>query len=195
VAKYEIHPLGLMMGQGIDRELLDSRLKGFLCKRDTQLERFIHEQAVIYEQRGFGRTYLVFDPSVGADNSIPSLAAFFTLAITATDYSGISKSKREKVLGSKPGRDTFEAFGGILIGQLARDDRYDASFINGSELLIECEKYIARGRQHLGGRIVYLDCRGPLVETYRQSNYKLLVNEPNDDGYFKMYKVLPDEYV
>jgi retron-type reverse transcriptase len=119
---------------------------------------------------------------------------YFTLAITATDYSGISKSKKEKVLGSKPGRSTFKAFGGILVGQLARDDRYDATFINGAELLIECERYIERGRQFLGGCIVYLDCKQALVETYQKSHYKLLANEPTEEGYFKMYKVLPDRY-
>jgi hypothetical protein len=128
-------------------------------------------------------------------DDIPPVAAFFTLAITATDYSNISKSKKERVLGSKPGRNTFKSFGGILIGQLARDDRYGSDFVNGGDLLLQCERYIELGRRYIGGRIVYLDCKEALVSTYQSNHYKLLTNEPGEDGYFKMYKVLPDTYV
>jgi hypothetical protein len=102
---------------------------------------------------------------------------------------------RDRPLGSKPGRNTFKAFAGILIGQLARDDRYSSDFINGAELLEECELYIEHGCRYLGGRIVYLDCKKALVETYNRSNYRLLSPVPNNEGFYKMYKVLPDKVV
>ncbi|MDR1185459.1 MAG: hypothetical protein LBK67_11785 [Coriobacteriales bacterium] len=194
MAKYVIQPLSDFLKPDTNQELLDQKLGEFCCARDIQLKKFIHTQAVNYEKKGFSRTYLVFDLTAEQQLSIPPIAAFFTLAITATDYSEISKSKKAKVLGSKPGRETFKAFGGILIGQLARDDRYDSSFINGAELLDECERYIEYGRQFLGGRIVYLDCRAALVKTYQNSDYKLLTDTPSTEGYYKMYKVLPDKY-
>jgi hypothetical protein len=194
-AKYEVHSLGLLIESKEDAKLLGKQLREFRCSRDVRLEKFIHEQAIIYENKGFGRTYLIYDVSSGDLDTLPSIAAFFTLAITATDYSELSKSKKAKVLGSKPGRETFRAFGGILIGQLARDDRYDSSFINGKELLDECEKYIELGRQYIGGRIVYLDCKAALVRTYQRSNYKLLTDMPSNEGYYKMYKVLPDKAI
>jgi hypothetical protein len=193
MAKYFIQSLGELLDSNVDQELLDQKLGEFCCVRDSQLEKFIHRLAVVYEKKGFGRTYLVFDSSF-KEQPVPPIAAFFTLAIAATDYSEISKSKKAKVLGSKPGRETFNAFGGILIGQLARDDRYDSSFINGAELLDECERYIEYGRQFLGGRIVYLDCREALVKTYLRSDYKLLTDTASTEGYYKMYKVLPDKY-
>jgi hypothetical protein len=193
MASYRILSLGGVIEHGTDRELLDQRLTEFHCKRDKQLERFLHGQAISYENKGFGRTYLVFDISTDTLQLIPPIAAFFTLAITATDYSEISKSKKAKVLGSKPGRETFKAFGGILIGQLARDDRYGSDFINGETLLRECEAYIERGRRYIGGRIVYLDCKAALVGTYQKSSYKLLIDTPSAEGYYKMYKVLPDK--
>jgi hypothetical protein len=59
---------------------------------------------------------------------------------------------------------------------------------------MECEKYIEMGRQYIGGRIVYLDCKDALIETYQRSQYKLLSSEPTEDGYYKMYKILPDKY-
>jgi hypothetical protein len=192
MGKYAVAPLGELIDDGFDVGLLENRLKGFRCVRDEQLESFAHDLALFYEAKGYGRTYLVFDTTDEARDEIPAIVAFFTLALTATDYSGINKSKKEKVLGSKPGRNTFKAFAGILIGQLARDDRYGSDFINGSELLGECERYINYGRHYLGGRIVYLDCRRELVKTYQKSDYKQLTDVPSDEGYFKMYKVLPD---
>lgn len=194
-AAYEIVPLKSLIKTRKDKELLVIQLRGFSCSRDSQLEKYIHEQAIPYEIKGLSRTYLVYDVSKAAFVAAPSIAAFFTLAITATDYSEISKGKREKVLGSKPGRNTFDAFGGILIGQLARDDRYGADFIDGEALLQECEAYIEMGRQYIGGRIVYLDCKEALVKTYQKSHYKLLTNDPSPEGYYKMYKVLPEMVV
>jgi hypothetical protein len=195
MAKYAIQPLGDFLKLGTNQELLGQKLGEFCCTRDSQLEKFIHTQAEVYEKKGFGRTYLIFDLTAKQQLPIPPIAAFFTLAITATDYSGTSKSKKARILGSKPGRETFRAFGGILIGQLARDDRYDSSFINGAELLDECERYIEYGRQFLGGRIVYLDCKKALVKTYQKGDYELLTDSPSAEGYFKMYKVLPDQYM
>jgi hypothetical protein len=192
---YEVFSLGSLARNKGDRELLEGRLGEFCCARDEQLEKFIRSQAFFYESKGYGRTYLVFDTGDEDPDTFPPIAAFFTLALTATDYSGISRNKKEKVLGSKPGRNTFRSFAGILIGQLARDDRYGPSFIDGETLLRECENYIELGRQYLGGRIVYLDCKKPLIETYQKNSYRLLSDEPTDEGYYKMYKVLPDRVV
>jgi hypothetical protein len=192
MAAYTITPLGVLLDSGFDMKLLERRLKEFRCIRDEQLQSFVHEQVIFYETKSYGRTYLVFDTSTDTADSIPRIAAFFTLALTATDYSGISRSKKEKVLGSKPGRNTFKSFAGILIGQLARDDRYGSNFINGETLLRECEAYINLGRRYLGGRIIYLDCKDAVIKTYQKSNYKLLADVASAEGYFKMYKILPD---
>ncbi|MDR1183315.1 MAG: hypothetical protein LBK67_00790 [Coriobacteriales bacterium] len=193
--KYDVAQLSDFLDSEMSAKLLETKLREFRCKRDSQLEKFIHTQAMRYELKGFSRTYLVFDTDENPAFESPTIAAFFSLAITATDYSEIGRNKREKVLGSKPGRETFRAFGGILIGQLARDDRYDSSFINGGELLDECEKYIEFGRQYIGGRIIYLDCKKELVQTYQKGNYKLLIDAPSSEGYFKMYKILPDKII
>jgi hypothetical protein len=189
---YEIIPISALMTNKGEAGLLELRLKEFVCLRDRQLEDFIHNKAIGYEAKGFSRTYLVADTSVEPSSGFRPIAAFFTLAITATDYDNISRSRKEKVLGSKPGRNTFKAFPGLLIAQLARDDRYGSDFINGEALLLECEHYIELGRQYVGGRNIYLDCKEPLVTTYQKSGYRLLSDASTEEGYYKMYKVLPD---
>jgi hypothetical protein len=190
---YEVYPIGWIIDSGYSPELLEQRLKEFCCSRDKQLESFIQNRAIFFETKGLSRTYLIFDTTATGSNKVPPIAAFFTLALTSTNFLGISKSKRAKVLGPKPGRNSFDAFGGILIAQLARDDRYGPAFIDGTTLLRECESYIELGRQYLGGRIIYLDCKKALIDKYRQSGYALLHDTAGSGGYFKMYKILPDK--
>ena len=193
MSDYQVLSLSGIIDRTKDRKLLEQRLGEFLCSRDKQLENFIHSKALVYESKGFSRTYLVIDFSGEPQYGFQPIAAFFTLAITATDYDHVSRSKKEKVLGAKPGRNTFKAFPGILIAQMARDDRYASDFISGAALLQECEHYIDLGRQYVGGRNIYLDCRESLVSTYQRGGYRLLVDKPTEEGYYKMYKVLPDK--
>jgi hypothetical protein len=118
------------------------------------------------------------------------IVAFFTVAITSTDFRDISKSRKRKVLHSKPGRDSQDFFGGILVGQLGRADGFDSSDINGQEMLSDAEIVIENGREHIGGKIVYLDCKAPLIPVYQQNGYNLVKEEPFASGYYKMFKIL-----
>jgi hypothetical protein len=95
------------------------------------------------------------------------------------------------VLGGKPGRDTKDHFGGILVAQLARSDDFDSSDINGRELILSAEKIIEQGRYFIGGKIVYLDCRTPLIDFYRENGYALVSDGPYPSGFYKMFKSLP----
>jgi hypothetical protein len=169
-------------------ELLEHIIKEFSCEKDPDVEWFIKNNALNYERKGLSRTYLYIADVTG----FPVIAAYFTLAITATSFEGISKSRKAKVLGFKPGRDTKDHFGGILIGQLARTDGFDQSDISGQEMLEDAEVLIEKGRYYLGGKIVYLDCKEPLIKFYEQNGYTLVTQTPHQDGYYKMFKSLPE---
>jgi hypothetical protein len=95
------------------------------------------------------------------------------------------------VLGFKPGRNTKDHFGGILIGQIARADDFSSSDINGREMIYDAEDIIRQGRYFLGGKIVYLDCKKQLIEFYQENGYSLVVQESFPNGYYKMFKTLP----
>jgi hypothetical protein len=58
-------------------------------------------------------------------------------------------------------------------------------------MIYDAEDIIEQGRYFLGGKIVYLDCKEPLIEFYRENGYSLVVREPLPSGYYKMFKVLP----
>jgi len=169
-------------------ELLDRMIEGFSCAKEHDVEWFIKNNALNYERKGLSRTYLYIADATGT----PTIAAYFTLAITATSFEGISKSRKEKVLGFKPGRDTKDHFGGILIGQLARADKFTSLDIGGQEMIEDAETLIEKGRYFLGGKIIYLDCKEPLIEFYKRNGYMPVVQTPYSDGYYKMFKTLPE---
>jgi hypothetical protein len=94
---------------------------------------------------GRGKSYLY----ITQDGENISIVAYFSVAITSTDFERISKSRKAKVFGGKPGRDTKDYFGGILIAQFARGDAFDSSDINGREMILDAEKIIDQGRYYL----------------------------------------------
>jgi hypothetical protein len=167
--------------------LLDQMIEEFSCVKDSDVEAFIKEKSIRYERSGLSRTYLY----ITQDGENTGIVAYFSVAITSTDFEGISKSRKAKVLGGKPGRDTKDHFGGILIAQLARGDAFDSSDINGREMILDAEKIIDQGRYYLGGRIMYLDCREPLIDFYRESGYALVSDKQYSNGLYKMFKSLP----
>ena len=171
-----------------ESEILDKLITGFLCHADTDVEAFLKNNAIKYERKGLSRTYLyIYD-----DGTSAYVVAYFTIAITSTSFKKISKSRKANVLGFKPGRDTKDHFGGILIGQLGRADGFDSSDINGQEMIEDAESIIEKGRYYLGGKIVYLDCKEPLIKLYKDNGYKLVIKTPYQGGYYKMFKVLPE---
>jgi hypothetical protein len=90
-----------------------------------------------------------------------------------------------------PGRDSQNHFGGLLIAQLARNDDFPLSAITGAEIIEDCEEIIRLARDYIGGRAIYLDCRGELIDFYMNHGYSLLKAKPFTNGLYKMVKVPP----
>jgi hypothetical protein len=178
--------------QAGDERLLEieTQLKEFSCARNTDVQSFIREKAIRYERSGLSRAYLYLKTNKSIGNRY-SVVAYFAIAITSVDFTGVSRSKRTKVLGGTPGRDDQEHFGGLLVAQLARDDSYDSAVIDGTELLEDCEAMVEQGRIYLGGRMLYVDCREELVRFYERNGYKVLKTVPEERDLFTMFKGFP----
>jgi hypothetical protein len=169
---------------------LEPQLMSFNCKRDTDIESFIHNKAIDYERSGYSRTYLYSAPDPKANNEY-SIVAYFTVAITSVSFADISKKKKSKVLGGFPGRDTQDHFAGLLIAQLARSDDFDKTYIDSKRMITDAESIITKGRKYLGGKLIYVDCKEPLIQLYSGFGYKLIIDGQYANGLYKLFKVLP----
>jgi predicted GNAT family N-acyltransferase len=168
-------------------ELLETQLREFRCIRDTDVEAFIQNRAIDYEESGLSRTFLY----LGGDDEKVEIVAYFTLALTSVNFTGISGKKRQKVLGRTPGRDSQDHFAGLLVGQFARCDGFDNTVISGTEMMHDCEGVIEEGRKYFGGKVLYLDCREHLRNYYERYGFLLLNQTSTETGLYKMFKVLP----
>ncbi|MCL2807074.1 MAG: hypothetical protein FWD27_02760 [Coriobacteriia bacterium] len=170
---------------------LEKKLKEFSCTRDNDIERFIQSNAIAFERSGLARTYFytLLDKTSGKERT--GIAAYFSVAITAADFSGVGRSKREKILGRTPARERQDYFGGLLIAQLARNDCYDGSVITGAELMSDCLEVIEQGRDFVGGRALYLDCKKALVPYYEKFGFKELRLSEDDSGLSTLFMGLP----
>jgi hypothetical protein len=186
----ELQSLRELIISAYPRELLERQLREFSCKRDIDVETFMHSKAIDYEISGLSRTYLY-----QLDNALPGdtldIVAYFSVALTSVNFSGLSENRRRKVLGQTPGRSSQDNFAGLLIAQLARSDRYDTSTISGERMIGDCEAVIEIGRNYLGGKVAYLDCREPLIAYYERYGYRLVSERASVSGLYKMFKVLP----
>jgi hypothetical protein len=171
-------------------ELLNRQLGEFSCSRDLDVQSFLRDKAIDYERAGYSRTYLYQTYDSGNDGSL-TVAAYFTVAITSVSFTDISRNKRMKVLGGFPGRDSQDHFAGLLIAQLARSDVFDKTHIGGKQLVDDAERIIARGRKYLGGKLIYVDCKFPLIKLYEGLGFKPITGSEYSDGLYKLFKVLP----
>ena len=186
----------LELGEDKTKEILSS----FSCPKGPDVENFLHEKAIIFENQSYATSYLLFASYKG----MQQLAGYFTLAhkqFTISDRAvrqrtpggrttGISKTMLKKI--RKFG--TYDELVGVytipapLIGQLGRNFASGdgkQKLITGDELLkIACDK-VWETQRLFSGRIVYLECE----------DIPVLVNFYEDNGFVVFGKRMldPDE--
>ena len=177
-------------------ETINSAFSEFKCEREKDLETFLVNRAIRYEQKGFGRTYLCLDNKAKEQGKL-SIIAYFTISFTAMRIDGLSSSKKKKVLGDYPGRDTITFAPSFLIGQLGRSDSYSQKYISGHDLLKECYHMLSLAYGVIGGQMVILECREHMFSKfYENYGFKKLHDDLNEDGLYTLYqKINFDEYI
>jgi hypothetical protein len=170
---------------------LEKKFKEFHCIRDNDIERFIQNNAVAFERSGLARTYFYTNDESDSFDEKMGIVAYFTVTVTAADFSGVGRNKREKILGRMPARDKQDFFGGLLIAQFARNDGYDGTYINGLEMMRDCLEVVESGRDYTGGRTLYVDCKKPLITYYENHGFRLLRAEPDANALYTLFTGLP----
>lgn len=182
-----IESLSALLSEGLSKSSLKRALSAFECKRDTDVESFLRRYALANETSGASRTYLVLDEDQLAHGYLV-VVAVLSLAMVVTDYSRISAEERREILGPVPHLSTSEHFPGYLLAQLARSDTYTHEDFDCHELLVFAERKIREAISRIGGSMIYLDCKEPLIGYYEAQGYEVLYLD--DNGLYKLYKVV-----
>lgn len=163
-------------------------LKKFKCSRETDLENFLHKNAIIYEESNIGKTFLIMDEDL-LDLGEWKILAFFTTGQSSINISNITKSKRKKLLGNIPGRDNLQHIPVLLIGQLGRDDNVNSHELPGEIILNEAYEVIRKAVMIIGGKLLILECREHMFSKFYQNQGFYKLNDSSDSsGLLTLYK-------
>lgn len=155
------------------RDRVYARLQEFECERSEHLQAFARHTVAKWEQHGHSRTYVLINPVGDGDIDV---AGFFTVGMTALDYSNANSSLRKKLSGAVSSKRT----GAYSIAELARSDRYTSEDLPGSVILSEAKRVIAEARQYVAGRFAVVDCQPKVFENlYEPAGFRQIdVAEP-----------------
>jgi len=178
--KNKVFPLRKLI-VALPPEELSDIISSFSCKRNADVESFLRKSAIMYEKRHISRTYLIF-----ADDVPRKVAAYFTIAVSSMDVSGLecSKELRKKM-------NINEGFAqSYLIGQVGKHD--DGAKGLGKFAISSAVERIMASNERVGCRVIRLDCKPSLVKYYTDSGF---TNTGKDEkkGLYRMVRIINTE--
>ena len=167
----------------------------FSCSKDSDVENFLKNRAIVFEKMGKSRTFLIFDE----DKEDFKLLAYFTLALQVLKIPESFSNRRIKQLdgfNAKIHGERILEFPALLIGQLAKNDLY-RDCMSGYELVQYCLSTLLDGQIRLGGRIVMLECKDIpyLISFYKQFGFAKLEKDYKEGDLIQLIKILREEEI
>jgi hypothetical protein len=151
--------------EGVSVSNITDALSNFTCRRNLEVQDFLRKDAISFDLHHRARTYL-------CTNDNGSLIGFFTLAIKDFEISEtVSNQKRKKLTYGKTNTRHVPAY---LIAQIAKDERVPDKI--GGAMIKEALEYIKMAREHVGGRIVVIECvpDDKLIRFYEDNGFAYL---------------------
>lgn len=157
----------------------DRSKSSFSCTKNIDLQDFLHNKAVTFENNLRSRTYLYLD------NITQEVAAYFTVTISTLHTDGISPKVTKLLDGYKDDVASIPCF---LIGQLGKSDKFEPQKI-GEYILDDAIGIIDRSQQSLGGRFILLDAinKEQVIKFYETNAFFPIENNPTSES-IKMIK-------
>lgn len=147
-------------------------ISNFICEWNKDIQDFLHNSAIRFEQANRSRTYLIIDEERSNSDSL-YIYAYFTIAIKHMEISeSVSGSKRKKLDGISKEAESVICY---LIGQLGKNDffRYE---IEGKEILDYAMSLISDIFDKIGGRFVLVECENEpkLIQFYEDNGFQFI---------------------
>lgn len=187
---YYILNLGDMIKE-IGEEMCKHQIANFSCSLDPDIDLFLKEKAIIFENMDLSRTYLVYTSF--QDEKV--LVGYFAIANKVLKIRhDISKNLRKKLTGSKT-KDIKE-IPVYLIGQLAKNhfgNLKKLNLISGEELLRLAFKKILEAQSVAGGRIILVECSDlPKVREFYERYGFRFYSQDNEDGLLRYIREIKE---
>lgn len=163
------------MAEAFGKHVFQQMRASFFCKRNSDVENFIHKEGSKYEKSFNTRNYYIYD------SQNDRIAAFFTLSLHSIILGDFLSSLDENTMAVLRGYGKRDArsVGCYLIGQLARNDSYENGDISGDEILAFAKEKLIEAKKIVGGRFVAIDCVEELIPFYERNGF-VTVNQHAD---------------
>ena len=173
----------IIENNAINKASLTEALLSFCCHKDLEVQSFLQEKAIIFEENRQTSTFLLFNEKA-AHNGHLQLDGYFSLALKVFSFSeDISNRQRKKISGK-----TDREVPAYLVGQLARNDSAPKGV--GNTMLNLAIQYIRNAQYFVGGKIVYLDCKDFLIPYYEKCGFKFIQKSQKDSNLNQMYLII-----
>lgn len=182
---------------GEDNELLSQILSSFSCEQDEDIENFLHNRAIEFEELSKARTYLICDEEQILEEGfcLDQLKIYGYVAIALKILSvpeEWSNRKRKELdgLSAKIHGEPVKDFSCYLIGQLSRNSKVPHDSISGKALLQIAYDVIAAAVDAVGGRYMMIECREEkkLVDFYLSNGFEEI--QRSSDGNHTMVQMI-----
>lgn len=177
------------VGEDRARDILSS----FVCYKNKDVENFLREKAIVFSQRKFAKTYLVY--WLSDDKKEKELVGYYTVAqkVVRIAKESLSKTRAKKFryYGEYDDRTKEFIVPAPLIAQLGKNFKNgNDCLIYGDELLQMAIEKVKDVQREVGGKFTYLECeeKEKLVKFYEKNGFtvfgkrKLDKDETDVDG-------------
>ncbi len=197
----DVVPLRHLLKSEYTREEINSLLFSYECyslsNGASDVEHFLHEKAIQFENVDLSRTYLVlshFQRKV-------YLTGYFSisnksLVIPKATFQKLSSSLQKKLvgMGHKTDSKNYECKG-YLLGQIGKNYSQlaqKADLVCGNDLLELAYKKIKEAHELVGGRVLYLECENhsKVKKFYKQNGFAEIENWISPNGLCLFVKMI-----
>ena len=172
----------------MSEEELNRLLSSFDCVLDSDIEYFLKNRAMTYEELSKARTFLIFDEDELAGKNIREVTVLGYIALALkvlTVPEDTSNRTRKEIdgLSAKIHGEQITAFPVYLIGQLGRNTNISSSDFSGEQLIEYAYEVIQPAVNAVGGRYILIECRDDenLISFYSNNGFTSFANIPDHD--------------
>ncbi len=169
---------------------LSGLLSSFSCKQDEDIEEFLHNRAVEFENLSKSRTYLICDQeqleNTEQDEEPLKIYGYISVALKILSVPETASNRVRKELDGFSAKIHGERIGDFpcyLIGQLSRASNVPKDSLSGKQLIGFACDVIAAAVEAVGGRYMMIECRDndKLVRFYEQNLFHEIARIPDKE--------------